>query len=183
MTIEDIITRIDQIKPTKSEVEGFIEDKEYADYVFNAYSIKVGVIDNKLTLIENLILNTSFNKIDFAGIVFNNSLQLITVNDKDLIAFAMFQENYLCLNNRMDRFYYVDFYDPNNKPIVVQCDLVQSRLIESFLYLIELDINFTYRDRAIEPKEIETLSRIAGGAEYKSFFDIVISMYIENEPK
>ncbi len=177
MRIDDIVSRVNQIKPSKEALEKRIEDADYVDYLLDSYTIDVNDIDPELSLIENLVLHTSFGNIDFAGITFNSALVDLVVKETRLKVFAVFQENHLCFNGSLDRFYYIDLYDPNNQPIVVQCDLIQDKFMEALLYLMELDIQFTYKDMPIRPDNSENLARISGHPDYKKFFDIVLSQY------
>jgi len=177
MRIVDIVSKVNQIKPSKEELSNRIEDADYVDYLLDSYTIDINDIDPKLSLIENLVLHTSFGSIDFAGITFNGVLEDLAVKETRLKVFAVFQENQLCYNGSLDRFYYIDLYDPNNHPIVVQCDLIQDKFMEALLYLMGLDIRFTYKDIPIGPDSSEELARIAGHPDYKRFFDIVLSQY------
>lgn len=177
MRISEIISKVNQIRPSKEELVKRIEDSDYVEYLLDSYVIDVDNVDPKLSLIENLVLHTSFGNIDFAGITFNNSLDEIEVDGTRLRVFAMFQENQICSNESFDQFYYVDLYDPNNQPIIVQCDLIQDKFIDALLVLMEMDIKFTYKDKFLKPNSSKDLARIAGHPDYENFFNIVLSQF------
>jgi len=177
MKIDEVIRKVGMIKPTRSELESNIEDKDYIDYLLNCYSVDYENLDGNLSMLENLVLNTSFSSIDFAGITFNRSIDDLIIEGENLKVFAHFQENQLCFDESLEHFYFVDLYEPNSKPIVIKCPMVPEKFVDSMLKLMELDIGFTYRDKAIDLVEIENLVRIAGHAGFMAFFNIVMSQY------
>ena len=180
MEIEKIIAEIKSLKPSIEDVSSSYKeaDEDYWNYLRDNFNVNYNFQCNTLNnLIEGLISCTDIDKVDFGGIRFDNEIRTIEVDNLTLNSIASFNENTLAINTTFDEFFYVDFYDPNGKPIIVKEKFNDVNFISALLYLLELDTNYRFKNQQIDKDALDKLSNLAGGIGYKKFFETVLSQY------
>ncbi|MBK0404245.1 hypothetical protein I5M27_14710 [Adhaeribacter sp. BT258] len=180
MEIEKIIAEIKSLKPSIEEVSSSYKeaDEDYWNYLLDNFNVNYDLQCNTFSnLIDDLISCTDLDKVDFGGIRFNNEITSLQVENLALKSIASFQENRLAVNTTYDEFFYIDFYDPNDEPIIVREKFNGVNFISAMLYLLELDTNFKFKNQKIDKDALDKLSNLAGGTGYKKFFEIVLSQY------
>jgi hypothetical protein len=181
MNLEQIITEIQLLKPSIEEVKVCYKeaDEDYWNYLLDNFNVNNEPQCNSFNnLIEGLISCTDIDKVDFGGIRLNNEITNIQVDSLILKSFASFNENRLATNHDFNEFFYIDYYDPNGEPIIVNSKFSANKFISAILYLLELHTNFIYKNIKIDREvEVEKLSTMAGDIKFRNFFKIVLSQY------
>ncbi|WP_157491409.1 hypothetical protein [Flammeovirga sp. SJP92] len=163
----NFIEEINRIKPSKTELLSNYDDREYVDYLLSTYDFATNETD--YSSIISLISTSNIYKIDFAGVHLNKVLNSVEVEGSKLICIALFQDNYLCINDNHDKLFYIDL-EISASPLF-ECDFDYESFMNLLLLFFKLDVYISFRGGEKNEVTFEILP------EYTKLIDLIREQY------
>jgi len=180
MNLENIISKVKELKPTLEEVkEKYLGiDSEGANAILRTFDLAYNAVKvNFSNIIEELVTCTNIYEMVWAGIQFNNKYDALPSEIALGYEFAGFNDCVLALETSSKEIIYVNFYEPNQNYIEFRCAKSPDKFIDMMLYLLEIDLGFQFRNKALDDDITEKLIGLAGGDSYRLFCEFIIKSY------
>lgn len=180
MTISAIIDRIKDLRPTLDEIK-----KKYkgigskgAASILNTFELQYRPKEGRFSnTIEELVTCTNIHEMIWAGIQFNSSYKSLPKDITRGFEFAGFYDNVLAVDNTTKEVVYMDFYQPNQNYIDFRCAENPEKLMDTLLYLLEIDLDFQFQGKEFKGIMLNKLIQLAGGDKYRLFYQFVHKGY------
>lgn len=178
--IESVGSTIKSLRPTREEIRLSYSneiDEEYLNDLVNAFDVKVNADCSEKELMLRIINCTNLHQINFGGIDINTKIDPFAVNGQDFLGFARFQENYLATDVAFAKLFFIDLERPQGQCILSEVLFDQKRFVDLLVYLAKMDIEFRYRNRNVDKRDLQQAMDIVEHREYLELMNSIFSQY------